>query len=87
MTELNFWGSTFFPSESVEICESPCSCYYFYQMLKMCQSSSLVVKQYYRSIKKQKTLADATERQMINILVAHMIDTHRYFNYYYIYFF
>ncbi len=30
--------------------------------------------------------ADATERQMINILVAHMIDTHRYFNYYYIYF-
>ncbi len=34
MTELNFWGNTFFPSESVEICESPCSCYYFYQMVE-----------------------------------------------------
>ncbi len=33
-----------------------------------------------------ETLADATRRQMINILVAHMIDTNTYFNYYYIYF-
>ncbi len=28
-----------------------------------------------------ETLTDATRRQMINILVAHMIDTHGYFNF------
>lgn len=33
-----------------------------------------------------ETLTDATRRQMINILVAHMIDTHGYFNYYFIFF-
>ncbi len=45
-------------------------------VLKLKSGGEAVLQEYQES----ETLTDATRRQMINILVAHMIDTHGYFN-------
>ncbi len=45
-------------------------------VLKLKSGGEAVLQVYQES----ETLTDATRRQMINILVAHMIDTHGYFN-------
>ncbi len=46
-------------------------------VLKLKTGGEAVLQEYQES----ETLTDATRRQMINILVAHMIDTHGYLNY------
>ncbi len=47
-------------------------------VLKLKSGGEAVLQEYQES----ETLTDVTRRQMINILVAHMIDTHGYFNYF-----
>ncbi len=51
-------------------------------VLKFKSGGEVVLQEYQET----ETLTDATRRQMINILVAHMIDTHGYFNYVCIYY-
>ncbi len=46
-------------------------------VLKLKSGGEAVLQEYQET----ETLTDATRRQMINILVAHMIDTHGYFNF------
>ncbi len=46
-------------------------------VLKLKSGGEAVLQEYQES----ETLTDATRRQMIHILVAHMIDTHGYFNF------
>ncbi len=48
-------------------------------MLKFKSGGEAVLQEYQET----ETLTDATRRQMINILVADMIDTHGYFNYFF----
>ncbi len=48
-------------------------------VLKLKSGGEAVLQEYQET----ETLTDATRRQMINILVAHMIDTHGYFNFLY----
>ncbi len=45
-------------------------------VLKLKSGGEAVLQEYQET----ETLTDATRRQMINILMAHMIDTHGYFN-------
>ncbi len=48
-------------------------------VLKLKSGGEAVLQEYQET----ETLTDATRRQMINILVAHMIDTHGYFNFFF----
>ncbi len=50
-------------------------------VLKFKSGGEAVLQEYQET----ETLTDVTRRQMINILVAHMIDTHGYFNYLFIF--